>query len=248
MEDYGKPAPGEQYDPKLYRLTRINPGTRQAAKPSGFRKYGFAPFARSDAQVKQTAATRLAAANRKSQFMAEMRGIGQTAAEAKAAWKGNAPTRKANRVYNRVPSGRWNRDTKGRYVKDELGRRIRSKVPMENINLRTTAYDIGALTGKRMGKDIARYLSFLGPSSVQQFLSFDEAYYNTATRITPDEVADFVSYSVAPWERSHEDLSGHWNDFRFESGNPDQLRGKLNKVQPYQTRIKKDERYVKQQI
>jgi hypothetical protein len=246
--DIEKPEPGKAYNPNLYRLQRINPNkkSRKPAKPAGFRAYGFAPFAKSGAQVRRAREVREAASQRKSLFIEARRTEdGMTKAQAEAAWKDDAPNRKAQRVYKKTPSGRW-QSVKGRYVKNAQGLRVRSDVPLDNINLRATGYDISALTGKRMGKDIAKYLSFLGPTSVKQFLEFDDAYYKTAARITPDEVADFVAYSVQPWEDSHKDLGGHWKD-RFDPGNADFVRGALNRVQPYQTRIKKNERFVKQE-
>jgi len=109
-------------------------------------------------------------------------------------------------LYRLISSRRslYMRDPKtGKFTRDPDGNRVINKneyLNASNAPTRASAYDIARLTGKKHTKRIARYLSFLGPQSVMEFVDFDSQFYKDANTITQDEIADFVDYSIKPFE------------------------------------------------
>ncbi len=101
--------------------------------------------------------------------------------------------------------GLYQRDAAtGRFLKSADGtRKVNTMLIGSALPLRAGAYDIQRMTGKTHTKKIARYLAFLGPQSIIEFVNFDKTFYPLGPKtktITQNEVADFVDYTIFPWE------------------------------------------------
>lgn len=106
------------------------------------------------------------------------------------------------------------KDAKNRFITDLYGvRQLNPNYVRGSRAPRASAYDLKRILGVGHTRKVAQLLSFLGPASIQQFITFhqDPANgYSNAKNITQTEVADFASWALTPWMQENQALAAHW--------------------------------------
>jgi hypothetical protein len=230
-----------QYDPTVHRLTRISD---QPRKKSGFAAEGYGKsWGYTPDKVTKMKNQALASRQKKATFF-NSRGFPVDSKDPNitGAWAAEVAAqriRNKNRLtaMEKKKRGRWQK-VGNKYLLDPDRRRIRTNVTADDLVMRATGYDIASLTGgKKVGsKQIAKYLGFLGPSAIAKFVQFDREYYpvNHASRknltISAKEIADFVAWSVYPFEAANPDLTSHWQNRSFAGASAAETRARLKSI------------------
>ena len=216
-----------------------------AGRVGPFNSWSKNPGGSSDAAKQAAKAQRQASKERKLAFYADVRktqpGIPEAAID--QLWEMDWRTRSTQKLAEarakagpRVPTGRFARNAKGGYLlnpnaKHKWGteRVFNNAVDPQKIGLRATGYDIQQLTRKKAGKKVAKYINFLGPGAISQFVQFDAQWYRDAATITQNEVMDFIANTNQPWRNVHPELREHWNS-QYEVSDMPSTRASLAKT------------------